>query len=147
MEIIKYRNWEIEFNHEKTKKMYSIIAQGSSNECECEECQNFRIVKDSIYPEEIKTLFTTLGIDINKEIENYCMDPDLSKHLSAGWFHFVGKVKELTHTNPDKSLYFEEISPDFQIGFDFRSPGLVIKEFIDEPIVQVEFNVRVPWKL
>lgn len=44
MEIINYRNWVIEFDHEKTKQMYSLIARGSSEECNCEECQNFRIV-------------------------------------------------------------------------------------------------------
>ena len=147
MEIIKYRNWIMEFDYEKTKLMYSMIANGSSEECECEECQNFRIVKESIYPDEIKDLFKTLGVDINKEIENYCMDPDLSNHLSAGWFHFVGKQIDNDNINQNEIINYESITTEFKIGFVFEDPRLVIKEFINEPIIQIEFNVRVPWRL
>ena len=85
-------DWVFEYDYEKTKNLYYQIPHGSSFDCNCEECTNFRLIRDSIYPDELLQLLHILGIDSRKEIENYCLDPSLESHLSSVWFHFVGRI-------------------------------------------------------
>jgi len=151
MEQITFKDWVFELNSEKTKRLYNLIKHGSSMDCNCEECQNFRLLKPNIYPEELMKLFLLLHIDRNKEIENYCLDPSLETHISSTWFHFVGRiVKEGSFGN----LRLNQCSFDDQIKINENTylainsePNLVIKEMENEPIVQLEIVMRVPWAL
>lgn len=149
MQFITFRDWQFSADVAHTVAIYAAAPMGSADACTCSMCKNYIASRAVVFPEEIKQLFVALGIDRNKEseISHYCRQAD-GLHHYGGWFHFKG-----IFTGPDcvapagetNSPVFAVITPNFSIGFRKES---YITFFEDkENLVQVEFDVKIPWVL
>jgi hypothetical protein len=113
---------------------------------------NFAAQRSEVYPGPVQGLFQGLGISQNREAEIYHLARlEPGKHLYGGWFHFVGSIvsgadaaKQISENvwQPD----LEEATESFSLGFSSRLE-LVRKAFNGLPLVQLEFNAKVPWVL
>lgn len=123
MREVVFRNWKFEVDSELTRKTYEKELKGSSDDCVCEYCENYRLQRENVFPQEAKVLFEDLGIDYRKEVE-VSEYGDIEKGLPKyiGWFHFVGRIvdgedcKKLFDENHWK-INLVEINDNFKIGF------------------------------
>jgi len=131
-----------------TQNEYAIIKNSSAEICGCENCLNYLDIRDSIFPDEVKELFSSLGIDGNKEIEiSHLGELENGFHYYSGWFHYIGRFygKDCTTELPEggSTVDYLEITKEFGIGFT-KMIALSVFES-DEDLVQIEFNCKIPW--
>lgn len=140
-EEIKYKDWVLSVDYERTKQVYDNVSKGSPETCTCSPCQNFAANRENIYPQEIKDLLENPGIDYHKESEIYHMGKYDRGLYYGGWFHFKGSVE--TDTNTEKTNI--PITDNFSIGFmkDYSLSYFPREEYNE--LVQVEFYVSSPW--
>ena len=149
--IVKYRDWVFEVDYERTIEVYQKAKNGCPESCGCNNCKNFSINREQIYPQEFKDLLEELGIDYRKESEIYHIyRAENGKHFYGGWFHFKGKIKEGkdckvdTH-NGGRTLATVDLNENFQVGFlkDNSLPFFDKEE--KENLIQVEFYAFSNW--
>jgi hypothetical protein len=147
-EILKYRDWTIEFDKELTIKGYESITAGGAETCICSDCKNYIANRENIFPKEVFKLFSDLGIDYKKDVE-ICTYGKLPNGLYQidGWFHFKGKIINALIWNEKipngYSLHLTKINENFSIGF-CKDNALTF--FNDkEDLVQLEFEAFIPW--
>lgn len=125
---------------EVTRSIYKLIANGGADACNCQACQNYRLVRDVAYPPEFRALLHELGIDYRKELEVYGGDPlPGGAHLYEGWFCFVGKAYGRALTVP-----YGETAFHYRLSDTARSPQ---REFDGHGVVHIAFRATVPWRL
>ncbi|UUC44558.1 hypothetical protein [Flavobacterium cerinum] len=149
METVKYKDWEFEVDRELTIKTYKNVTISGAESCICDDCKNYILYRDTVFPEEIKQLFNDLGIDLKKEVEivSYETLPNGFQRI-GGWFHFKGKL--LNGNNcyipiPDGygfTIYMTKVVDDFSIGFT-KANALTFFEKTED-LVQVEFLTSIP---
>lgn len=94
MTTIHFRDWILTVDREVTASTYAAVANGSSEDCKCDECINYLANRSNAFPEEIKLLFDRLGIDYRKESEVWRMYKVKDGiHLYSGLFHFKGSFE------------------------------------------------------
>lgn len=149
MTIVRFKKWKIDCATEATRRAYAQIEKGGPEEGGCKTCQNFIAARHQAYPPEVRVLLEQLGIDHTKEAEVYhnCrLQPGL--HGYGGWFHFVGFVdgSDAKRQIAENTFTFdlEPINGRFAIGFTTHV-ALVPKAFGDQPVIQVEFEAKIPW--
>jgi hypothetical protein len=86
----------VEYDAEATRAKYASVS-GTTDNCECGYCDNYKVVRDGIYPPAFLTLLSELGIDRAKETEltHLFGDDDSDKNYGQpvdGHFAFVGRV-------------------------------------------------------
>jgi hypothetical protein len=91
----------------------------------------------------VLSLFEKLGIDPRREAEVYEMGPvESGFHLYGGWFHFVGRVM----ADPESLGKFDLESGDGTFKLFFHDKAALVAEcFQGLPLVQLEFEAKVPW--
>lgn len=137
-EIHEIGPWRIWHDAGLTKKTYVQVAVGSAERCGCTECANFAVARERAFPKKALQLFEKLGIDYKKEAEVYYKAPlEPGLHLYGGWFNFVGGVEQ-----GEEDLYQVAAGCQLEITSD---PALIPSVFANQPVVQIEFNVQVPW--
>jgi hypothetical protein len=123
-----------------TRRIYTRIALGGADTCNCLPCRNYRLVRDEAYPPEFRTLLDELGIDYRKELEVYGGEPlPDGAHHYEGWFCFVGKAYGREITLPDTTT-------NFQYRLADTAPGPQ-REFDGHSVLYLEFRTTVPWRL
>jgi len=148
MKTIQFHDWLLHVDMDLTRSTYSAVTNGSADECSCNDCLNYVTNRTNAFPAEIKVLLDELGIDCRKESEVWRMCKDLDGlHRYAGFFHFKGSFEGescvLQEPNGVTTLKLVNIGSNFSIGFCFDN-SLAYFENI-ENLVQVEFEVRLPW--
>jgi hypothetical protein len=153
---ITFARWELDCDAAITRELFSRVPSGSPEVCGCAPCRNFAAARGQVYAIEILSLFDSLGIAPNREAELYHthrIEP--GKHHYGGWFHFVGKIlsgsdaaKQIgtTKAGPVWGFDLEKVGADFELGFTQRI-GLLEKPFEGHPVLQLEFQAKVPWLL
>jgi len=71
MESVVFGKWRLECDPEATRQAHLRISVGSPEACGCRECQNFAAARSQVYPPEVLSLFSQLGIDPQHEAEIY----------------------------------------------------------------------------
>jgi hypothetical protein len=133
-----YRNWLFECDPSSTRTAYQQIAHGGAEECGCAGCRNFLAQRDEVFPEEVLKLFAELGVDWRRDAEIYHQAKlESGSHLYGGWFHFIGKIQKQP---PGPTQIREGFTIDF-----IPARHLAAASFADEPLVQVEIAVGLPW--
>ena len=70
--------------------------------------------------------------------------------MTGGWFHFVGSIvtgEDAIHWENNIGKYrLEKLASGLEFGFTTRL-ALVREAFARLPLVQLEFQTRVPWVL
>jgi len=147
---VQFQEWTFEADVDRTKEVYKKVHRGGSDECRCDLCENYRIQKEFIFPNEVLDLFVALGIDLRKECEIYATHKLENGCINYhGWFHFVGHLiagpnckQQVTETVWTMDLL--PVTSGFQIGFcEDRSLAFFDKE---DDLVQVEFETGLSWR-
>ena len=152
MNTIRFKHWTLQCDSGITREAYKQIEHGGSEDCGCNTCKNFVAARRYVYPQDVRVLFEQLGIDINKEAEVYhTCKLDSGLHDYGGWFHFAGSIEEGTDSKrqigeTSFAIDLEPTNDQFAIGFTAHS-ALVPESFGDEPVVQIEFEAKIPWVL
>ena len=128
----------VRFDHDATVSVYSQISQGEADCCPCSGCRNFRLLRNTAYPDTFRAVLSTLGIDPNKECEAVHYGPKAGRHFYGGGFHFVGELVETGER-------LVQLDNEFQY-FVRRSSGRPPAVF-GQTVAAVEFTVLLPWVL
>jgi len=128
----------VRFDRESTVNAYSQVAKGWADTCGCLGCQNFRLLRDRVYPEAFRSLLVTIGIDGSKESKAIHYGPVGERHSYGGRFYFVGEVL-------DAGGRLIEVGTDFKyfIGKSFPNPPALF----GAKVAAVEFTTFLPWAL
>jgi hypothetical protein len=141
--------WLIEHEPEVTRRCFARLPAGTG--CTCNQCRNFDAAADRTFPAEFVALADALGVNPAKPAElcHWRREPS-GLYLTGGWFHLVGSIvagEDVIHdVNGTGTFRFEELAPGMEVGFTARL-ALVPKVFAGHPVVQLEFQTRVPWVL
>src|SRR4051812_200843 len=141
--------WLIEHNPDLTRRCYAQLPIGTG--CTCNQCRNFDAAAGRIFPPEFIVLADALGIDPTKPAElcHWVREPS-GLYLTGGWQHLVGSIRSgadvIHRVNGVGTYRFEELVPGLEFGFS-ANLALVPKVFEGLPVVQLEFQTRVPWVL
>jgi hypothetical protein len=140
MKEVNYRSWIFECDAEATRLAYKNISLGGAEKCGCSMCQNFVEARQIIYPVEVLHLFDKLGINYKREAEVYHMARlDSGLHLYGGWLHFIGRILK----QPDAP---EKLNDHFTVDF-LEQKALAAEAFGNQPLVQIELTMEIPWIL
>jgi len=151
LETIIFREWEFLVDRNITEETYSEIPFGGANGCKCNYCKNFAQQRETIYPKDVKELFSKLGIDFRKEVEvAHYVKNENETHLYGGWFHFKGKMIKgkdckIPLGNGGSTFDFVDLTPNFGIGFTHDNALTSFNP--KDGLVQIEFTVNLPWVL
>lgn len=141
--------WLIDHDPDVTRHCFAQLPVGTN--CDCNQCRNFNAAAGRTFAAEFVALLDGLGIDPTKPAElcHWCREPS-GLYLTGGWFHFVGSIlsgEDAMHwENNTGTFRFEELVPGLEFGFTARLT-LVREVFGGLPLVQLEFQTRVPWVL
>jgi len=147
---VSFQDWEVFAVKELTAQTYLELEHSSTESCGCDYCKNFIEQRERIFPDEIKELFSKLGIDYKKEIEiSEFAKLENGLHYYSGWFHFkgdfIGKDCTVPLQNGGHTFDLTKIMENFSIGFRRDN---ALKPFKDtNRIVQIEFDCNIPWVL
>jgi len=148
---IRYKDWLLRCDTDATRAAYARIENGAPERCGCDHCLNFIAQREQSYPREVLDLLARLGIDYRREAEVYHLARLPSgMHQYGGWFHFVGSFEGPDPWEADASgrrrLRMTPIDGRFSLTFR-RDAQLAPDPLKDQPLVQLEFVVHVPWIL
>jgi hypothetical protein len=145
---LQISRWLIEYDAEATRHCYSQLPTGTG--CSCDECRNFDAAAGRTFPPEFVALAHELGIDPVKpaELMHWVREPS-GLMLTGGWFHFVGSVlsgASLT-SKPDGTGTID-LQPyaGLELGVSNHT-SLLPDSFSNQPVVELQFQSRVPWVL
>lgn len=147
--FIKYRDWKLYSDTKTTQQTYANLKLSGAESCGCDSCKNFILQREKIFPDEIKKLFSELGIDYKKEIEitEFSIQEN-GLHYYNGWFQYKGDFegKDCTVNVSDGYTFdLTKITENFSIGFRHDN---ALTPFEDKKgIVQIEFEFHIPWIL
>jgi len=150
MKKVNFRNWELIVDKDFTKLTYDKATMGSSDGCVCNECKNFANFRENTYPEEIKQLFNSLGIDYKKEFEtcHYSRQKN-GLHFYGSYFlfkgRFIGKDCKVPLDANEYTFDLTPITENFSIGFRKVNDFDLFEE--KENIVQIEIETKIPWSI
>ncbi|NRF41032.1 hypothetical protein HQN83_20075 [Pedobacter sp. LMG 31643] len=150
MLLVAFRDWTLTVDREVTKATYASVVNGSAEDCKCPECLNYIQGRDKAFPDEIKSLFDMLGVDYRKESEVWRMYKHKDGlHIYSGFFHFKGSFEGrdcfVTADGRNGTFSMTDINESFSIGFRIVSDLAYFKDY--ENLVQVEFEVKIPWTI
>lgn len=134
--------WEFSNDRAATEAAYSAAPTGGTEECGCETCRNYALVRERVLPQEFVSFLRSVGIDPCKEAEAY-HNARMSRgvHHYGGWYHFVG---ELQKTGDFPMI---EAAPGFRY-FLCRAHASHLRQLDGLPLVEVGFDATaVPWEL
>jgi hypothetical protein len=136
--------WVIDHNRSWTKRAYD-LARGKRRQCNCAYCRNYRVVREDARPRVLTEILFTFGIDPDMEAEVSEHGPATSgNRVYSGWYSFAGQVRR---DAGDRMLVLPPDAPGTVQWQVFFTPGrsLAFDTFGDEPLVQLEFQVELPW--
>ena len=148
---VRYKEWLFEVDSEQTIQTYETIESGSPERCTCSNCKNFKTNRLNIYPQEIISLLTELGIDYRKEAEIFEIERlKNGLHVYGGWFHFKGKILEGKDSKIDlggggSTLDFKEVNSKFRIAFTKGGDLTYFNKNEIQDLIQVEFIAQTDW--
>jgi len=148
VETVRFNEWLIEFDRERTREGYEQSREYSAKDCGCAGCLNWIAAWPEGVPDEVRKLFMTLGVDPRKPAEVYDMGDPLEdgSMWHGGWYTFFGKLLEGPDSYdagrriPDSS----EGSSRFQLGFTSHISFGHSKSTAE--LLQLEFIARLPWR-
>jgi hypothetical protein len=147
---IKFKDWDFKVDKDATMNAYTSTKVGSAEDSQTLTGLNFLKQRDQIFPDEIKDLFTSLGINYKKEAEvSHHEALSDGQHLYSGWFHFKGEFTGPNYLDKqnEESKDFNLISIGKNFAIGFRKENFLTFFEDRNNLVQVEFECIIPWIL
>jgi len=142
MKQIRLLKWLLEVDINKTKEFYS----KDRHLCDCIYCGNYVEVSKTI-SSPLLEIFETLGIDPTKpsHVDEFG-EMDGGLRLYIGHYHVVGKIIEGEYcTDSDWNETNTAELENYRFGF--QKDLLFVPDDIPTPVLQLEFETRLPWLL
>ncbi|WP_449538969.1 hypothetical protein [Ferdinandcohnia sp. Marseille-Q9671] len=142
MEQIKLKQWLVEIDVTKTKEFYKTEFEL----CDCLYCKNYYEVSRHLTPPLLE-IFKKLGITPSKPIhvdEFGEITSDL--RLYIGSYHIVGKLLEGEYCS-DSEWSDTNTATVGNYTFGFTRDITFVHEEFPTPVLQIDFEARVPWVL
>ena len=154
METIKFRDWVLEIDRDRTISAYEKVAVGSPEDCDCQDCRAWIRHRPDVYPKSFLNLLLQLGISEVKEADVTAWEPTPTSdgtNRYTGEFVFVGRVV----SGPDLfvpirggqgfNIVYSQFEANFEIGFSNQDVGFSVASqgFHNEmPVAQLGFATR-----
>lgn len=150
MNTVAFKDWSLTVDREATQLTYASVFNGSAEDCECDDCKNYVVCRVMAFPDEVILLLDQLGIDYRNESEVWRMYKDGDgNHLYNGFFHFKGSFEGkdcfITGDGRNGTFSMTDINGSFSIGFRIASQLAYFKN--KENLVQIEYEIKVPWAI
>lgn len=150
--------WKIAVDLEKTRSIQRSPSMLATN-CECEHCQNWRMVVHRVLPDKIVHQLGRIGISSHFPSDSYSYGPQNETEDFRVWFYAVGKILsgpsgwtekliggEMTKMRNYAVLRQEPfLSLVVQRGREFIDPIPDFENVDYDDIVQIDFRLRIPW--
>jgi len=145
MKTFYLQDWVLKIDVEKTKEYYNSITVEEGYDCDY--CKNY-IMNCKTFSKEVMDFYTILGIDPRKEGEfmEYETDINTNEHLYMGLYHLVGKIVKRPSAGIRKWDDLNIIGID-NVKFIFTDELDLVSENFPRPVLQLEFEVTLPWLL
>lgn len=146
MKTIRFGPWTFENDPRATYQAYKAIGDSQPKPCDCDGCQNLKLVRNELYPYEVLRFFDRLGLPAGQEPEVYWggSSNDARWHAYGGINHFVGRVLEgPTGATADN---YHRVDEYFELLVN-SDLALVPPALAEHPLVQLEFFTYLPWLL
>ena len=144
MDILDLDGWVIRYDRRFTEQAYSLANLGA-HACRCAYCRNYVTLRDAAYGSAFGALLAQLGIDPHKEAElSEAGQAESGGHLYTGFYHFAGIIDQDPGDRMTRVQSGDDESAMWQIFFT-PDRALVAASFGNSPIVQLEFQVELPW--
>lgn len=150
MKKILFKDWELNVDFLNTQKLYTEIDTGAAELCNCTDCENFINNRKNLYPTEVRTLLSELGVDYRKEGDIWKMCKENNLHRYSGCFYFVGNfngencIQSLNNSSSETIL--KTVNETFSIGFCDCSNASISSKSTDN-VIQIEFETKIPWTI
>lgn len=149
MAVRRLGQWEISYDKKATSEFYADYHR-MIDACGCAYCKNYVKAVPEL-PRGLLDILHEFGIDPMKEAEVYqCMENEDGTHLYGGFYHLVGEI--ITGNDCWVEVGKETKSDGGFISFGDYSVGFtadvaLVPDSFPRPVIQMEFEVNIPWKL
>jgi len=144
MKNVCLQGWVLKIDAVKTKEYYDSITVEEG--CNCDYCKNY-IKNCKEFSQEVLYFYNMLGIDPQKEgefMEYY--KPDTDKHLYMGFYHLVGEIVKRPSLGTGK-WDAPNVIKVCNVEFTFTNELALVPKNFPKPVIQLEFEVELPWLL
>lgn len=146
--VFTFGNVTVDIDVEMTRSYYA-KEPTVRHTCRCNGCQNYDDVILTA-PESVLSFFKQLGLDPQKptEVFGLWLTPENGQYLYGGWIHVVGRL--LTNGNSVQPETAYRPSPEYEclVWFtDDKSKFGPVKKDFPTPILELPFQIRLPWLL
>jgi hypothetical protein len=151
--LVHFREWLFAVDADRTISVHKQLEKGGADTCGCDNCKNYALQRDQVFPSEVRTLLANLGVDYRKEAEvSHFGRLNDGMHMYHGWFHFKGRIASgrdctVPQGRDGYTVDTVRVGDHFRIGFIKQNH---LNSFAAEEaneLVQVEFSTVLPWKL
>ena len=134
MKIVQTEKWVVAIQYEETKMAFAL----NGYRCQSEECYNFVKASAGIEP-IVLTFAEKLGIDLSKpsQLNSHRLDGNMVMY--TGQYHIIGEIVE-GELNGWDTVVGEHC---FSLTDEFTH----IPPMMPEPIIEISFEVVLPWVL
>lgn len=150
MLTIELRKWSVDCEPDLTAEAYALMDSGGAEQCGCEECFNFAVVRHLIYTPDLLELFDCMGIDplLEAEVERESCVAE-GRHGYRARFYLVGSIASgpvttLARRGQDLAHSLETAGDEVEVGFSCANEALP-DAFRGLPTVCFEVAVVAPW--
>lgn len=155
--ILKFGNFTVDADAERTARFYRERAKSTSEYCECRGCMNFDKAVQSA-PKAVLEFLASFGIDPRKPAEACDAAGEMFDDGTIyywGFYHVCGKIisapecfrsdaskTESTAEKQQMAMYRPDGTDNFAFGVTDGILGL--EEGFPEPCIQLEFDMYLP---
>jgi len=139
---IKFNNWLLEVDLHKTKEFY----RKEVELCNCIYCENYiKVCKQLGKP--LMDVFATFGINPTKpsHLSEFGAEED-GLRLYIGSYHFVGKLINGVYCSDSNWNAGNTVKVE-NFTFGFSEELQFVHKELEHPVLQLDFEARIPWIL
>ena len=146
--IVNFHEWKFRAEVNETQKAYSSDLLKGAEACICSYCRNLVAQREKEYPLELCAFLEAVGVNPFKEAEVWSVGPVKDGlFFSVGYWYFVAEVEEEGDSEfkiyPNK----EGENRNWNLAITPGETTWMCKALPESPIVQIEYNVHLPWVL
>ena len=146
--IVNFHEWKFRAEVNETQKAYSSDLLKGAEACICSYCRNLVAQREKEYPLELCAFLEAVGVNPFKEAEVWSV-PSNKDGLcfSVGYWYFIAEVEEEGDSEFKIDPNKERENGEWHLAITPGATTWMCKALPESPIVQIEYNVDLPWVL